>query len=1100
MSATKLPPRQRQINLFVRHEDDDAARDAFVQLHDLARSGAADPFVGIVVQPGGELWDAWLLGKVDPEPVELLDALAGVRVLERVRLLGVSCIAEAELMAQELANGIRLVRLRLEQTKGRKTTLTDVRVQALSLDEQITNAGIFSPAALNVALMPHDRSSDLSSARLVSRDADGDRFRLHVATELATLSGLWTPLRTAPVDEWRSHPSANDELQVRFSRSLVRALFCPPLPIDRVVPPGDPLPVPAGFQPTPNIAATVNAVARSTFPEGLRFVPSLETAYHVDMPLAAVLKAIPGRMVDIVKSLPRVLRDGIGRDIESLAGDGIQGMIGRESWLRVAFRDRQDPSGMSVWTSSALESMAQLEMVDEMPVMSDVPSTIWTDMIARVLGVADGSSASADARVATGEERFLITAPYALVNQPEESAVGTVRALVDALDSDPNDAGSDPLDQAAYPGGWSGEELPPPQPLPPPSIDEFDEVVATDDDGWSDEASPEPEPEPHDEEAAPPSDEFRYAPAPRPSIRDALSSSSSMSIPAGGLVGAITEQFVDEKRAADQQLSSMFETMRGLVEESQNAEGEMTVPKRVRFGLAVSTMAIIFASLVFTGASKYADLSWMSLSWRVFCWVLFSAAVVVPSYMVLGKKPNLGPAYVFLAIVLLGIASAAAFVPWVRDRDFIAQYIGRTYWPMWPISVAVVITGLCARASGADERGTWRGALGRFVAWVTCAYLLAVLVVGASSWKSVFQPVSRIPEDVLTKASHFTDDFRQKILLLAYIFGLLAIVGCLLRIAVLWVRIEYRNRNRGQRFQFAVDEAQQSSRSRRRLQVLTAQWLGTASALSRVVWAPLGPLVAAEDTGRDELVAANELLKFDAAGLDLTPRGDAMMLARLRSILIHPGWLLHQYQRAADAFMATDPTLLDQDTKPEARPTPETCPAVIPLEEILANRTMGRRWDFAEALYQGYLDEALNKVITENKPEKIFESVLRDPTAHRTIGAIDEDADLITYFEGILPQGPQELPTGLSSVVFTASDPKRSMDTYLAWPQDFIPRQIDHAIEMESAASGLFEGAVIMAARLDVSKPFGLSEIADFTWDNDFGDSSSVVTDPGYLL
>lgn len=1098
MGAAKLPPRQRHVNLFVRHEEDDAARDAFVQLHELARSGAADPFVGIVVQPSGDAWDSWVLGASDPEPVELLDALAGVRVLERVRLLGVNCVPASESMALELSAGMRSVRLRLEQTKGRATALTEVRVQALSLDERLTSAGIFSPVAVNVALMPHDRSSDLSSARLVSREAHGDRFQLHVATELATLSGLWSPLRTAPVDDWKSHPSANDELQVRFSRSLVRALFCPPLPIDRVVPPGDPLPVPAGFQPTPNIAATVNAVARSTFPDDLRFEPSPEAAYHVDMPLAAVLKAIPSRMLDIVKSLPRVLRDGIGRDIESLAGDGIQGMIGRESWLRVAFRDRQDPSGLSVWAANAVESIAQLEMVDEMPVMSDVSASIWTDMIARVLGVADGSSASADARFATGEERFLITAPYALANRPEETAVGTVGALVDALDADPNAAGADALVEAGVAGEWSGDELPPPQPLPPPTVEAYEVSYDTEVEDPHDESSPVAD-TPH-EEAAPQYEEVQYTPTPRLTIRDALSSSSSMSVPPGGLVGAITEQFVDEKQAADRQLSSMFETMRGLVEESQNAENEMTVPKRVRFVLAVSTMALIFASLVFTGASKYADLSWMSLSWRIFCWVLFSAAVVIPSYMVLGKKPELGPAYVFLAIVLLGLASAAAFVPWVRDRDFIAQYIGRTYWPMWPISVAVVITGLSARRSGADERGTWRGALSRFVSWITCSYLLAVLIVGASSWKSVFQPVSRIPKEVKTSASHFTDDFRQKILLLAYIFGLLAIVGSLLRIAILWIRIEYRNRNRGQRFQFAIDEAQRSSRLRRRLQVLTAQWLGTASALSRVVWAPLGPLPKPVDNGRDQLVAANNLLKFDAAGLDLTSRGDAMMLARLRSILVHPGWLLHQYQRAADAFMATDPTLLDQDAKPEVRPTPETCPAVIPLEEILANRTMGRRWDFAEALYQGYLDEALNKVITENKPEKIFESVLRDPTAHRTIGAIDEEADLVTYFEGILPVGPQELPTGLSSVVFTASDPKRSMDTYLAWPHDFIPRQIEHAIEIESAASGLFEGAVIMAARLDVSKPFGLSEIGDFSWDNDSSDTSSSVVDPGHLL
>jgi hypothetical protein len=241
--------------------------------------------------------------------------------------------------------------------------------------------------------------------------------------------------------------------------------------------------------------------------------------------------------------------------------------------------------------------------------------------------------------------------------------------------------------------------------------------------------------------------------------------------------------------------------------------------------------------------------------------------------------------------------------------------------------------------------------------------------------------------------------------------------------------------------------------------------------------------------GRDALVDSNDLLKFDFAEMDLTSRGDAMMLARLRSILVRPGWLISQYQRAAEHFMASDPVLLDAEVMADERPTPETCPAVVPLEEILAGRATGRRWDFAEALYSGYLDDALRKVITENHPEKLFETILRDPTAHRTIGAIDEDADLLTFFEGILPEGTQELPAGLSRTVFTAADPRRSMESYVAWPQDFVPREIEHAHEIESRASGVFEGAVILAARLDVSMPFRLSEVSDF----DFSESNATT-------
>ncbi|NDD90294.1 MAG: hypothetical protein EBZ32_13950, partial [Rhodobacteraceae bacterium] len=87
-------------------------------------------------------------------------------------------------------------------------------------------------------------------------------------------------------------------------------------------------------------------------------------------------------------------------------------------------------------------------------------------------------------------------------------------------------------------------------------------------------------------------------------------------------------------------------------------------------------------------------------------------------------------------------------------------------------------------------------------------------------------------------------------------------VAGLITIGIIWVRVEYRNRSRGVRFRFAVDEARAASRARRRLQLVTAQWLGTAVAITRVMWRPLGTVKSATADSDATYTADETLLKF----------------------------------------------------------------------------------------------------------------------------------------------------------------------------------------------------------------------------------------------
>ena len=106
----------------------------------------------------------------------------------------------------------------------------------------------------------------------------------------------------------------------------------------------------------------------------------------MEIGVAQASKEIPLRLFTIIKSLPKIFRDGISRDLESLQGDGLQDFIGRDAWLSIAFRDRQGNTTPRPWEDRLDEAIIELEELDDMPVLAQLPDEVWERLMTRPFG------------------------------------------------------------------------------------------------------------------------------------------------------------------------------------------------------------------------------------------------------------------------------------------------------------------------------------------------------------------------------------------------------------------------------------------------------------------------------------------------------------------------------------------------------------------------------------------------------------------------------------------------------------------------------------------------------------------------------------------
>ena len=424
---------QSAINLVVAHREDVAAQLAITRIEDLVKSGAVDPLLHVWADDRAASPQARIIGGGETI-ASVTEVLAEVRRLERLRVVGLFCPSAGVGYASELDDAVREIIDVINETKGAATEVAEIRVQAPPADAlQVARPAFSGEARANIVLIPHDRRSDAAAARYVDGDQI-DRLAAHIAVELCSMLGAWSSMKGSFLDDWAYTPPSGEGPSIVFLRSVVRSLICPPLPVDRIVEEGS-VPMPQGFLPSPNPEATVRAVADAVFPDELRFRPQQAPDRHVNIPLGEALREIPRAIWKTVRSLPRVFRDGLSRDLESLQGDGLQDLVGGEaSWLRINYRDRQVKSDARPWSEQARDAIDDLETRDEMPALVGLPDDIWTRLVELPLAVADGSQTAEAAMSETGERRYLVADPMAFAGGNYVDNEAAIAGLLTAID------------------------------------------------------------------------------------------------------------------------------------------------------------------------------------------------------------------------------------------------------------------------------------------------------------------------------------------------------------------------------------------------------------------------------------------------------------------------------------------------------------------------------------------------------------------------------------------------------------------------------------------------------------------------------------------
>ena len=644
--------------------------------------------------------------------------------------------------------------------------------------------------------------------------------------------------------------------------------------------------------------------------------------------------------------------------------------------------------------------------------------------------------------------------------------------------------------------------------------------------------------------------------APRSALLRELGQQSGVSSHPGGLLGHIGSEILNEKRRADRRLQEMVEGMIRLAEESSLDDQVRRVPLIAKVLIVGGVLTLVFAAGVFTPLAEVFDLGWLQVRGQFVLWAFFTALLFGVAVSLLSTaRSGQGRPLAVIAIVLLVLACLAAFVP---DSD--AGWIGRTfrdgYWYHWPISASIALASLVACAVVPYSLGDWRAALARFLRWLTIAYLMVVVVAASASPYSYLQPADRHVQAVVDQwdpsscaeagvlefdvssppaglsvedvrpfseilqdrkycvsgelagvanaiedGRHIRSGTRSDLRLLLFGIGLTSFFLGLLAVALLWVRIEFRNRSRGERFAFYQDEAVRASRARRSLQFFLTQWLGTASALSRVVWRPFGEVAELEELETNTVRADEDLLKLQLAKLTLTPSGEDILLARLRSLLVRPGWLNDQYRRAAQAFLDGDAELRASGIPAEEWPQPETCLGAPSIEEALSGNAKGRRWMFARSLYKGELDYALQEGLSDHSPAEIYRSLL-DLESAASVDLIAQDESIFedspqAFFEAVLPEAAQELPANIVTRPFVANDEARKMQSFVCWPDEMFPDAEVYGHRVPSVSHPGIRGAVVTAVRCDISEPFGSGDFQTIEDEADVAGPLDLDSDSG---
>ena len=379
--------------------------------------------------------------------VALMYTLHGADEISRIDVLSACTPALASSRQRELAEADRQLRLDLQRIAAPHTRVALHRVWLPGFSEVYEGLAPCAEYAQGEAdhlfvVMPENRQHERAVALLMRADDSGDAYSWHVAVELASLGGLWSTMRGAPVELTAQVHSGMTAPVVRLVRSTCRAARIHTPSPEHTFEGDTMLPLTSGYLPAADPLRVVADAAQRIFPAEFRCLHEPASAepdaaeadgssddaddlhgsseggrtgdlYRLLMPLSKPVGRRRHEDLPLRRVMPHS-QSATGRvgDVQRFVDDTAAAAPWTASLMV------EDGSDVD-WSDAAIGTARRQLDRERVPVsLESVPSTAWDIIITNAFGLADGAEPSAPLRAATMGGRFLITDPAAMAPAP----------------------------------------------------------------------------------------------------------------------------------------------------------------------------------------------------------------------------------------------------------------------------------------------------------------------------------------------------------------------------------------------------------------------------------------------------------------------------------------------------------------------------------------------------------------------------------------------------------------------------------------------------------------------------------------------------------
>lgn len=1052
----------RDLTLVLNDGDDEGAMRVLSGMEGAVTDGLARPFLRVVMgrdddDPDPVRWLGMRIGPEGPEPIDrVFDQIARARGARAIQIVGLLTKPEDEASAARLDTALEGMRIAVERLLGHGMLALQARVAVLGYGDPMVHERFFgSPEARNLVIIPLDRSDDSGTARPVER-TDAAAFRDHGAIEVMTLCGLWSSVAHGPLADIPLTPAAGGAPQVQLVQSSVRFLRTPPIPARELVDVSRELPLPELFMPANDPARRVSDLYAEIRSEALDYrVEEPPSLRQFAVSPGRFIRMIGANVVDVVRELPRIIVLTVRGEVAVMSERLAQRALGDDSRMRVQLDEavaRTGDGAQDFDAESFADRVDSLLRRSELQLVDPVPGDIWTRLSGRLMGVLDGDPEAAQHRgAALGDAALLVTdrtvvtggVPWDRVwTEGDRSAVGDAHGT--GLRFDP------PLElltpQVKEGTDWVSDLFD--LGVPVPASEGSRESPLDPDESWDDadllaaeESADEYDESPLDEALV----QLRtYRP---PEVIDA---------PHHGLLLRVLTDLRRQRRAATMDVQRLVE----MASQSSKQKPLPVKPWVPSFAVLGIALVLLVAATSDLGNRFATSTGWLLVA-RDGVFIVSSISIV---FLALSVSTVLDRLPKGTKPVLLFTGGSVAAAGLLVFREGLRQMLSES--ALRSNVVAVLAGGLIAVAVIGATYQAYRSEdpLRRSAARILGALTLIYVFIA-------FASVQALDDSMLRGLS---DENR------AQVRGLLAFSGSVLFLTSV-VSLVIKRFAAVRQFDRIVHERAWASErlvsaleARTRLAAAEWQWIGTATVLARLITYPFGRSEK-QVSGPAAAVGDPEVLKGSRATLSLTNAGREAIDVKLRSILVSPSWLRQQYEILVVAYRQilarrTGSTVSDlQDRRPEQD-------SYAPLMEVFDDALLrGDRWEFARRVAAGEFDGQLARAADALDLEQVYGPLLAESGA-MVLEEAESGGDTVRDFiHRILPVGTPRLPVGLTDVLFSGSDARRDMSSWVWWPEGLLGElpssgwSVAPTRFVRERTSGAL---VVTAVRLDLSVPF----------------------------